>query len=353
MLQREFDAELIHGVLAVAIQGGAEVGHESAFVVVEKGREGPIEIVHRSLVALLARVHDRFSGLRREVLHRRIHGGALSLDLLRVLLRRQDRLLRRVVEVLRARHHLLAQLLVVRRLAVLAGIVHLARAGRRVDHGGGGHRENHQFIKLHWKNCAAAKVEVSEAITPPYASSTPLETCAAAKVEVSEAITPPYASSTPLETSAATAAKVGVCEGGRDTNVAPQTLAINTVVPPQQSFSPLSSTVALSSTEPKPLPSPIAAVAEPNPLPSAEQKPSPSLPPAEDLWQQVFTVGTKWDQLDMVYQYKWNFSNLETLNFIEYDSLFPDEEKQAIMVLKESCNLNNASLQAEIGLVCE
>nr|GLL49424.1 uncharacterized protein LOC109020114 [Ipomoea trifida] len=31
----------------------------------------------------------------------------------------------------------------------------------------------------------------------------------------------------------------------------------------------------------------------------------------EDLWQQVFTVGTKWDQLDMVYQYKWNFSNLE------------------------------------------
>nr|GMD01844.1 protein HEAT INTOLERANT 4-like [Ipomoea batatas] len=57
--------------------------------------------------------------------------------------------------------------------------------------------------------------------------------------------------------------------------------------------------------------SPIAAVAEPNPLPSAEQKPSPSLPPAEDLWQQVFTVGTKWDQLDMVYQYKWNFSNLE------------------------------------------
>nr|GMC90797.1 protein HEAT INTOLERANT 4-like [Ipomoea batatas] len=160
-------------------------------------------------------------------------------------------------------------------------------------------------------------------------------------------------------------------------NVAPQTLAINTVVPPQQSFSPLSSTVALSSTEPKPLPSPIAAVAEPNPLPSAEQKPSPSLPPAveayrlddsacygrfgitartapiEDLWQQVFTVGTKWDQLDMVYQYKWNFSNMETLNFIEYDSLFPDEEKQAIMVLKESCNLNNASLQAEIELVCE
>ncbi|KAM7523683.1 hypothetical protein LguiA_013585 [Lonicera macranthoides] len=32
----------------------------------------------------------------------------------------------------------------------------------------------------------------------------------------------------------------------------------------------------------------------------------------EDLWQQVFPVGTEWDQLDLVYQYKWNFSNLET-----------------------------------------
>ncbi|XP_057501593.1 protein HEAT INTOLERANT 4-like isoform X2 [Actinidia eriantha] len=31
----------------------------------------------------------------------------------------------------------------------------------------------------------------------------------------------------------------------------------------------------------------------------------------EDLWQQVFPVGTEWDQLDLVYQYKWNFSNLE------------------------------------------
>ncbi|KAL0448885.1 UNVERIFIED_CONTAM: protein HEAT INTOLERANT 4 [Sesamum latifolium] len=31
----------------------------------------------------------------------------------------------------------------------------------------------------------------------------------------------------------------------------------------------------------------------------------------EDLWEQVFPVGTEWDQLDMVYQYKWNFSNLE------------------------------------------
>ncbi|KAG5534174.1 hypothetical protein RHGRI_022344 [Rhododendron griersonianum] len=31
----------------------------------------------------------------------------------------------------------------------------------------------------------------------------------------------------------------------------------------------------------------------------------------EDLWKQVFPVGTEWDQLDQVYQYNWNFSNLE------------------------------------------
>ncbi|KAF6175653.1 hypothetical protein GIB67_022655 [Kingdonia uniflora] len=31
----------------------------------------------------------------------------------------------------------------------------------------------------------------------------------------------------------------------------------------------------------------------------------------EDLWKAVFPVGTEWDQLDAVYQYKWNFSNLE------------------------------------------
>ncbi|KAL0349950.1 UNVERIFIED_CONTAM: protein HEAT INTOLERANT 4 [Sesamum radiatum] len=36
----------------------------------------------------------------------------------------------------------------------------------------------------------------------------------------------------------------------------------------------------------------------------------------EDLWEQVFrlaqsTFDCQWDQLDMVYQYKWNFSNLE------------------------------------------
>nr|GMD63328.1 DNA-3-methyladenine glycosylase [Ipomoea batatas] len=129
-------------------------------------------------------------------------------------------------------------------------------------------------------------------------------------------------------------------------NVAPQTLAINTVVPPQQSFSPLSSTVALSSTESKPLPSPIAAVAEPNPLPSAEQKPSPSLPPAVEAYR--LDDSACYGRFGITAR-----TAPITLNFIEYDSLFPDEEKQAIMVLKESCNLNNASLQAEIGLVCE
>lgn len=31
----------------------------------------------------------------------------------------------------------------------------------------------------------------------------------------------------------------------------------------------------------------------------------------EDLWKETFPVGTEWDQLDSVYQYKWDFSNLE------------------------------------------
>ncbi|KAK9134361.1 hypothetical protein Syun_013691 [Stephania yunnanensis] len=31
----------------------------------------------------------------------------------------------------------------------------------------------------------------------------------------------------------------------------------------------------------------------------------------EDLWQAAFPVGTEWDQLDTVYQYNWDFSNLE------------------------------------------
>ncbi|TKY60345.1 hypothetical protein E2542_SST17443 [Spatholobus suberectus] len=31
----------------------------------------------------------------------------------------------------------------------------------------------------------------------------------------------------------------------------------------------------------------------------------------EDLWKETFPVGTEWDQLDSVYQFKWDFSNLE------------------------------------------
>lgn len=31
----------------------------------------------------------------------------------------------------------------------------------------------------------------------------------------------------------------------------------------------------------------------------------------EDLWKEVFPVGTEWDQLHLVYQYNWNFTNLE------------------------------------------
>eukprot|EP00258_Populus_trichocarpa_P006626 XP_002310600.1 protein HEAT INTOLERANT 4 [Populus trichocarpa] len=31
----------------------------------------------------------------------------------------------------------------------------------------------------------------------------------------------------------------------------------------------------------------------------------------EDLWKQIFPVGTEWDQLDKVYGFNWNFSNLE------------------------------------------
>ncbi|CAK7337922.1 unnamed protein product [Dovyalis caffra] len=31
----------------------------------------------------------------------------------------------------------------------------------------------------------------------------------------------------------------------------------------------------------------------------------------EDLWKQVFPVGTEWDQLEKVYGFNWNFSNLE------------------------------------------
>ncbi|KAF5765710.1 putative protein HEAT INTOLERANT 4 [Helianthus annuus] len=31
----------------------------------------------------------------------------------------------------------------------------------------------------------------------------------------------------------------------------------------------------------------------------------------EDLWKQIFPVGTEWDQLDLLSEYNWNFKNLE------------------------------------------
>ncbi|CAA2978576.1 Hypothetical predicted protein [Olea europaea subsp. europaea] len=45
--------------------------------------------------------------------------------------------------------------------------------------------------------------------------------------------------------------------------------------------------------------------------PEVEEEYFPDKRNLEDLWKQVFPVGTEWDQLDMVYQYNWNFSNLE------------------------------------------
>lgn len=36
------------------------------------------------------------------------------------------------------------------------------------------------------------------------------------------------------------------------------------------------------------------------------------------------------------------------MNFIEYDSSFSDEEKQAVKVLKVSCNLNNAACKLKL-----
>ncbi|CAK9147646.1 unnamed protein product [Ilex paraguariensis] len=47
------------------------------------------------------------------------------------------------------------------------------------------------------------------------------------------------------------------------------------------------------------------------PKPQSEPEFFPEKRNLEDLWQQVFPVGTEWEQLDHVYRYKWNFSNLE------------------------------------------
>ncbi|KAL6585496.1 hypothetical protein OROMI_002140 [Orobanche minor] len=45
-------------------------------------------------------------------------------------------------------------------------------------------------------------------------------------------------------------------------------------------------------------------------IPEAESDYFPEQRNLEDLWLQVFPVGTEWHMLDMVYEYKWNFSNL-------------------------------------------
>ncbi|KAL6548835.1 hypothetical protein OROHE_008680 [Orobanche hederae] len=43
----------------------------------------------------------------------------------------------------------------------------------------------------------------------------------------------------------------------------------------------------------------------------AEPECFPEMRNLEDLWQQLTLVGTEWEELDMLYQCKWNFSNLE------------------------------------------
>ncbi|CAH1421711.1 unnamed protein product [Lactuca virosa] len=51
----------------------------------------------------------------------------------------------------------------------------------------------------------------------------------------------------------------------------------------------------------------------------------------EDLWKQAFPVGTEWHQLDLLSEYKWNFSNLEVV------SPFPPSDKIGIQsVYRES-----------------
>ncbi|XP_058084528.1 protein HEAT INTOLERANT 4 [Magnolia sinica] len=45
--------------------------------------------------------------------------------------------------------------------------------------------------------------------------------------------------------------------------------------------------------------------------PSQEPEFFPEKRNLEDLWQAAFPVGTEWDQLDSVYKFNWDFSNLE------------------------------------------
>ncbi|KAK2384713.1 Protein HEAT INTOLERANT 4 [Trifolium repens] len=60
-------------------------------------------------------------------------------------------------------------------------------------------------------------------------------------------------------------------------------------------------------------------ITKPQPKPKRQKTSKPQSEPEyfedkrnlEDLWIETFPVGTEWDQLDAVYQIKWNFSNLE------------------------------------------
>ncbi|QHO58588.1 hypothetical protein HN51_012984 [Arachis hypogaea] len=62
----------------------------------------------------------------------------------------------------------------------------------------------------------------------------------------------------------------------------------------------------------------------------------------EDLWIETFPVGTEWDQLDSVYQFKWDFSNLENAfeeGGVLYEKkvyLFGCTEPQLVMFKGES-----------------
>ncbi|KAL0547161.1 hypothetical protein IC582_017089 [Cucumis melo] len=63
--------------------------------------------------------------------------------------------------------------------------------------------------------------------------------------------------------------------------------------------------------EPKPEKSPPRAKRTKLPKPESEPEYFEDKRNMEDLWKAAFPVGTEWDQLDSVYKFNWNFSNLE------------------------------------------
>nr|KYP67575.1 Myosin-H heavy chain [Cajanus cajan] len=99
-----------------------------------------------------------------------------------------------------------------------------------------------------------------------------------------------------------------------------------------------------STTEPQP---------QPQPQPPRAKRAKTSKPQSEpeyfedkrnleDLWKETFPVGTEWDQLDSVYQFKWDFSNLENAfeeGGVLYEKkvyLFGCTEPQLVMFKGES-----------------